>query len=149
MTSTAIAQRIDGVLAQLRDTGGRVTAGRRAIVRALFEAPSHHVTAQTLTDAVQAESPEISTSTIYRTLDTLTELGVVEQRHVGTGPTVFHLTEHAHDHVVCTDCGRILEIPRTVFANLTKSLRAQFDFELHPEHVALSGVCAQCRRRHH
>jgi Fur family transcriptional regulator, ferric uptake regulator len=137
--------RLKRVLALVREQGGRVTTTRRAIVAALLEAPDHHVTAQTLAERVQRAHPDIHASTVYRTLDTLTELGVVEHTHLGHGATVYHLTDRRHQHLVCEQCGAVVEVPLSVFEPLVQTLRDGYDFEVHPEHVALVGRCATCR----
>jgi Fe2+ or Zn2+ uptake regulation protein len=132
------------VLALVREQGGRVTTTRRAIIAALVDADDHHVTAQVLAERVQRSHPDIHPSTVYRTLDTLSELGVVEHAHLGHGATVYHLTDRRHQHVVCEECGAIVEIPLSVFDPLVRELRADYGFELRPEHVAMAGRCAAC-----
>jgi Fe2+ or Zn2+ uptake regulation protein len=133
------------VLALVREKGGRVTTTRRAIVAALLGAPDHHVTAQALAERVQSSHPDIHASTVYRTLDTLAQLGVVEHTHLGHGATVYHLTDERHQHLVCELCGAVVEVPLSVFDPLVAELRTTYGFEVHPEHVALVGRCRDCR----
>jgi Fur family transcriptional regulator, ferric uptake regulator len=133
------------VIELLRKRGGRVTAPRRAIVEAILRADDHHVTAQQLTDAVQKRNPEIAPSTIYRTLDVLVELGIVEHTHVGHGPAVFHLSDHGHAHVICHVCGGVTRVAPELFTGLASALTERHNFELLPTHVALSGRCGRCR----
>jgi Fe2+ or Zn2+ uptake regulation protein len=137
-------ERLRRVLALVRDRGGRVTTSRRAIIDALLSAPDHHVTAQALAERVQASHPDIHASTVYRTLDTLTELGVVEHTHLGHGATVYHLTDERHQHLVCERCGAVVEVPLRAFDPLVTELRATYGFTVHPEHVALVGRCRAC-----
>jgi Fur family transcriptional regulator, ferric uptake regulator len=135
------------VLALVRNRGGRVTTTRRAIIASLLDAPDHHVTAQALAERVQVAHPDIHASTVYRTLDTLAELGVVEHTHLGHGATVYHLTDERHHHLVCEQCGAVVEVPLDVFDPLVTELRADYGFEVHPEHVALVGRCRDCAGR--
>jgi Fur family transcriptional regulator, ferric uptake regulator len=139
--------RLKRVLALVREKGGRVTTTRTAIIAALLDAPDHHVTAQDLAQRVQEQHPEIHDSSVYRTLDTLTELGVVEHTHLGHGATVFHLTDQRHQHLMCEECGAVVEVPLVVFDPLVRTLHDDYDFDVHPEHVALVGRCARCRDR--
>jgi Fur family ferric uptake transcriptional regulator len=136
--------RLRRVLALVREKGGRVTTTRRVIVAALLDAPDHHVTAHALAERVQVSHPDIHASTVYRTLDTLTDLGVVEHTHLGHGATVYHLTDERHQHLVCEKCGAVVEVPLRVFAPLVSELRRTYGFEVHPEHVALVGRCPDC-----
>lgn len=132
------------MLALLRSRGGRVTTPRRAILSALLEA-DHHVTADDLTAAVQRDHPEIHQSTVYRTLETLTELGVVDHVHLGHGGAVFHLAHERHQHLLCSSCGRVTEAPEDVVADLARQLDDRYGFALEARHFALTGRCARCR----
>src|SRR5918999_3307606 len=100
----------------VRANGGRVTAPRRAILAALLEADGH-VTAEDLTARVQSRLPDVHVSTVYRTLETLADLGVVVHVHLGHGRAVFHLADDRHQHLVCDHCGRVIEAPPEVFAD--------------------------------
>ena len=144
MARSPTDDRLKRVLALFRDKGGRVTTTRRAIVAALLEAPDHHVTAQTLAEHVQRSYPDIHPSTVYRTLDTLTDICVVEHTHLGHGATVYHLTDERHQHLVCELCGAVVEVPLARFEPLVDDLRATYGFEVHAEHVALIGRCRDC-----
>ncbi len=135
---------IEAVMRRLREGGGRVTAPRRAIVAALLGGRSQHVTAEELTARVQAANPEVNQSTVYRTLDTLEGLGVIDHVHLAHGPAVYHLVEDAHQHLVCDSCGLVVELPVGFTRKLVERLQKEFDFTLHARHFALSGRCATC-----
>jgi Fe2+ or Zn2+ uptake regulation protein len=136
-------ERLEHILDELRARGGRVTDTRRAIVGAVL-ASHHHITAEELAARVQAADPDIATSTVYRTLARLAELGVVEPLRVGEGAVVYHLAEERHQHLVCQRCGAVVEVPDAVFAALRRRLAREYDFQVEPRHVALSGRCGRC-----
>lgn len=135
------------ILARLRTGGGRVTTGRRAVVRALLTGPDHHVTAEDVARTVQADHPDVHLSTIYRTLDSLEEHGVVERVSLGSGAAIYHLTDHAHHHLLCTECGSVTEVPDDVLRGLARTVDQRYGFELPRRHVSLAGRCADCRER--
>jgi len=140
------ATEADRILGLLRRQGGRVTSVRRAVVTALLDAPDHHVTANDLAARVQAELPDVHRSTIYRTLEALEDVGVVEQVHLGGGEAVYHLAEeHSHRHLVCEACGRVIEVPDELFDDLAATLDERYGFSIRPSHFALLGQCAACR----
>jgi Fur family ferric uptake transcriptional regulator len=132
------------MLDRLRGDGGRVTTGRRAIVRALLTGPDHHVTAEDVYQAVRAEHPDVHLSTVYRTLDTLEQVGVVSRVLLGGGGAVYHLTDHAHHHLVCESCGAVIEVPERVFEPLTRELRTRYGFQASSSPLAVSGRCQAC-----
>ncbi len=131
------------ILALLRARGGRVTTCRRTILET-FLGFGGHVTAEALTTQVQAAQPDVHESTVYRFLDELERLGVVDHVHLGHGPAVYHLSSDAHHHLVCERCGTVVEVPDEVFAGLRTRLHADFGFSLQPRHFAVTGRCAAC-----
>jgi Fur family transcriptional regulator, ferric uptake regulator len=135
--------RLDEILGQLRERGGRVTTPRRAIITALLDADDH-VTADALVDAVRTAHPEIHLSTVYRTLERLTELGVINHVHLGHGPAVYHLAGDSHHHLVCDDCGAIIELPANAFDALVRRVERDYGFRLDAHHFALGGHCRSC-----
>ena len=135
--------RLERILDLFRARGGRVTTPRRAIISALLETGSH-VTAEELTARVQAAHPDVHTSTIYRCLASLEELGVVDDVHLGHGRAVYHLTDDNHQHLVCETCGTVVEVPDAVFDTLADGLRREFGFRVEPRHFAVAGRCASC-----
>ncbi|MDQ3107979.1 MAG: transcriptional repressor [Actinomycetota bacterium] len=135
--------RLEGILASLRAGGGRITPARRALVSALLSSPSH-VTAEDLAEIVQRSHPDVHQSTIYRTLDALEELGVVDHVHLGHGRAVYHLAADPHQHLVCEACGQVLEVPDAIFADLATQLQERFAFTLRPNHFAVLGRCEAC-----
>jgi len=127
----------------LRQRGGRVTTARRAIVAALLQS-SGHVTADELTATVQAAQPDVHSTTIYRCLEALEELDVVDHVHLGHGRAVYHLTDQPHQHLVCEGCGLVVEVPDEQFAALRADLRDRYAFTIRPNHFAVLGRCERC-----
>lgn len=137
------ARQLEEILERLRVAGGRITSARRALVTALLDSDGHP-TAEGLAAAVQARQPDVHLTTIYRILDDLERLGVVEHTHLGHGPGVYHLTESVHAHAVCERCGRVVEVDRKAFDALAHQLRDKHDFVLHAGHFAVTGRCGDC-----
>ena len=137
---------VESILEGMRAEGGRVTTGRRAIIRSLVSASDHHVTADELAAQVQADHPDVHRSTVYRTLDALEALGVLHRIPFGVGGAVYHLVDHAHHHLVCTRCGSVVEAPPGLFTPIAPEVEAETGFVLDRSHVMISGVCAACRR---
>jgi Fur family transcriptional regulator, ferric uptake regulator len=140
-----IDRRVDATLDRLRREGGRVTTGRRAIVEALFSGGDHHVTADDVAAVVQADHPDVHLSTVYRTLDALEEIGVVGRVALGGGGAVYHLVDHAHQHLVCERCGSVTEIPVGALDRTVADIRRRHGFAVDVTRLVLPGVCRACR----
>jgi Fur family ferric uptake transcriptional regulator len=136
---------LERVAALLRARGDRMTGPRRAVVCALA-ARRTHLTADQVVAAVAEQDPSVHRASVYRTLETLSELGVVQHVHVGHGTTTYHLVgEHPHLHAQCSSCGSVLDLPGSLLDVVAAQLLDEHGFELDPAHVALSGRCASCR----
>jgi Fur family ferric uptake transcriptional regulator len=131
---------VESMLDQLRQEGQRVTTARRLVISTLIDARGHF-TAEDLEANIQEQHPEIHLSTVYRTLDSLEKLGIVEHTHVGHGPAVYHVGI-THQHLVCEECGAVIDVPTHLLEDVGDSLRQQYGFELHIGHFALLGRCA-------
>lgn len=136
--------RLDAALHALRRHGERVTEPRRAVLTALATL-ADHPTAEQVVSAVESGPSDVHRATVYRTLETLTGLGIVTHVHVGHGGTAYHLNDRAHLHAQCHECGSVVDVPGDVLDEVSARLHAVAGFDLDPSHVALSGRCAECR----
>jgi len=135
-------ERARSILERLRLQGGRVTRSRRIVIEAMVANPSHHMTAPEIVAAVRADDPDFYESTVYRTLDRLLELDVVERVQLGPGATVFHLSHRPHHHLVCGQCGSVTEAPGDLLDAVAARVRAEHGFSLRPSASTLGGSCA-------
>jgi Fur family transcriptional regulator, ferric uptake regulator len=134
---------VDDVLALVRSRGGRATSSRRVLLDVLFEAEDH-LTAEDLTEAVQARAPDVHISTVYRNLEDLQRLGVIVHSHLGHGPATYQLASLAHAHFICSTCGARVEAPDEWFASLARNAKSKLGFAIDPHHFAIVGRCSSC-----
>ncbi len=142
-SSEAPAADVEAALALVREHGGRITSSRRLLLAELF-ARHDHRTAEDLAEAVQRQAPDVHLSTIYRNLEELERLGLIVHSHHGHGPATYHLASATHGHFVCEGCGRMIEVPERLFAELAASAAAEYGFTIDPHHFAVLGRCDAC-----
>jgi Fur family transcriptional regulator, ferric uptake regulator len=135
---------IEDVLALVRRHGGRATPARRLLLNALFASTGHR-SAEELAEQVNALAPDVHLSTIYRNLEELERLGVIDSTRLGGGPATYHLASAAHGHLVCEKCGTMTEVPSEVFAGLVRIARDDYGFAISLHRFAVTGRCANCR----
>ena len=143
-----------GAVAQLRSAGERVTPARYAVLRVLDAADraDEHLTAEQIGTRVAEAEPSVHRATVYRSLTSLVEVGVVSHVHLGGSATVYHLTcEHAappslsgHAHVQCSSCGRVIDVPHDTLEPVAARLLEELGFHLDTTHAALLGTCRDC-----
>ncbi len=141
----AVAAVVDGAATLLRARGDRMTGPRRVVLTALARRQSH-LSPEQVVGAVAALDPTVHRASVYRALETLSALGVVQHVHLGHGTTAYHLSaEHRHLHAACAGCGAVVDLPGDLLDDVAERLESAQGFALDPAHVALSGTCAGCR----
>lgn len=127
-----------------RNHGLRVTSQRRRVLAAIGRL--QHTTPDQLSREVDADGGDaLPLSTIYRNLDTLTELGVVAATRLTEGAPTYHLVQHAtHLHLVCNRCGAITEAPLAVADELAEAVYDRDGFVADLRHLPVHGWCARC-----
>jgi len=134
----------DEVLGALAATGRRRTSARQVIVEAVLQAKGH-VTADELASDIHRRFPSINISTVYRTLDALEEIGVIDHVHLGHGRAIYHLADEEHQHLVCESCEGVIELPASKLKPLLRTIERDHGFEVDRRHFAIVGLCAKCR----
>ncbi len=147
VTSPALSLLLDEVGRLLRARGERMTRPRRAVLTVLA-AHDGHLGAEEIVDAVATQDAGVHRASVYRTLEALSEVGVVQHVHVGHGGTAYHLVApHDHLHAQCRSCAAILDLPPDLLDAVAGRLEEEQGFTLEPGHVALSGLCRACAGR--
>jgi Fur family ferric uptake transcriptional regulator len=125
--------------------GLRSTEQRKVIVETFFKAP-HHISIEELLAEVRQTDPRVGYATVYRTLKLLTECGVAFERKFGDGLTRYELADEAshHDHLICVDCGKIVEFEEPRIEELQEEIAARYGFALRTHKHEMYGSCADC-----
>jgi Fur family transcriptional regulator, ferric uptake regulator len=130
--------------ARLRDRDYRVTPQRALVLAAVNELG--HATPEEILVRVQAESPRINLSTIYRTLEVLEDVGLVTHAHLGHGSATYHsVDDDLHIHLVCRTCDGVASIPAELARPFQDTLQREHGFATDLGHMAVHGLCRTCR----
>lgn len=113
----------------------------------VFLSVDRHSTADELYRFVKKKYPEIGFATVYRTLKLLCECGLSRELRFEDGKTRYeHLYAHKHhDHLICTKCGRFVEIIEPEIESLQEKLFKQYGFFPERHRMELYGVCKKCK----
>lgn len=127
----------------LRARGYRLTPQRQLVLEAVGELG--HATPEDIATAVRRTAAGVNISTVYRTLELLEQLGLVQHTHLGHGAPAYSVaTDDDHVHLVCRDCGQVQEADAAVLGDAVRRLAQEQGFALDVGHVALFGRCADC-----
>ena len=130
---------------KLRAQGFRLTPQRLAVLRILNDSNTH-MTPHEVSLQAQSLMPGLTEATVYRTLNFLTEQGLILAAHVGSGSLVYESAEHAHHHLICRCCGKSHEIEHTDLAELYKHFQASTGYQIDSFHVTFFGLCPNCAK---
>ena len=104
-------------------------------------------------DLAKEESPEIGLATIYRTVQVLLELHVIEKVTFDDGFARYELngeetgSGHRHHHAICTQCGKVYSLETDLLDTLEKQVFKSLGFEVTDHEVKLYDLCSACRRK--
>jgi Fur family transcriptional regulator, ferric uptake regulator len=130
------------------DRVGRRSGQARDAVIELLGAQRCCMTAQEIFDALRAEGRRVGLATVYRALEQLTELGLVQRLEFPDAARyepVLPSGEH-HHHVVCDDCGKVEPFSDPPLERALGRLEGTLGYELEAHDVVLRGSCGECRR---
>ena len=137
----------------LREKGLKVTSQRLMVLNILSAHGDEHLTVEEIYDLAKEESPEIGLATIYRTVQVLLELHVIEKVTFDDGFARYELngeetgSGHRHHHAICTQCGTVYSLETDLLDTLEKQVFESLGFEVTDHEVKLYGLCSACRRK--
>jgi Fur family transcriptional regulator, ferric uptake regulator len=135
-------------LAHIQKKGLKRTSQRELILD-VFLRTEEHLSSEDLYQLVKKEDPTVGQTTVYRTLKLLTEAGLAREVRFGDNRTHYeHNYKHQHhDHMICSECGKIIEFYSAQLEALQDQMAAKHKFEVTQHLLRIIGVCAECRRR--
>ncbi len=106
-----------------------------------------HLTAEELYRIVKSKNSSLGTATVYRTLKLLCECGLCRELRFEDGTTRYeHLYGHEHhDHIICTKCGKFIEVIDPEIERLQERLFKLHGFHPERHRMELYGVCRNCK----
>lgn len=133
-------------LEALREAGHRRGGARTAVVEALARHDCA-VTALDLDDELRRRQPPVGRASVYRALEQLEELGLVQRLEVCRGTAGYERIDpdgHHHHHAICRDCGRMVPFEDSSLERAIGQLSDHINFEVAEHDVVLRGRCERC-----
>lgn len=140
-------QEQSGIIDRLSEKGYRLTPQRLMILSAI-EGSRDHISAEEIYAQVAAKYPHVNISTVYRNLELLKRLGMVYEINLGEGRIRYHSEGRGHHHhLVCQNCGSVIDIDEATLSSLREALLRDYNFRAELRHVAIFGLCGDCRQK--
>ena len=136
---------IDRWLALLEEKGGRITGPRRAIVD-LLVGSERALSPIEVFDQARNQYPKMGLVTVYRTLELLEELRLVERVHQENGCHTYLRAANGHEHLVlCTKCGRAVFFKGDDISQLIQRISHESGYIIQGHWLQLMGLCKKCQ----
>src|SRR6188508_2540304 len=142
---TPMTEEQEVFLKHIQKQGLKRTAQRDLILE-VFLKTEGHVSGEDLYRLVREKDPTVGQTTVYRTLRLLTEAKLAREVRFGDGRAHYeHNYKHEHhDHMICSECGRIIEFFSAELEAIQDAMAAKHRFEITQHLLRIIGVCAEC-----
>lgn len=141
----------DTVNEKLKRKGYKFTPQRKAILEIVMENAGKHLSSEEIYDFVRTKCPEIGLATVYRTVSLLVELDVLSKLNLDDGFVRYELNDHDgdqhhHHHLICSECGKIIEVKEDLLESLEEQIEKKYEFEIRDHKLKFFGLCKQCKK---
>jgi Fur family peroxide stress response transcriptional regulator len=144
--NTMVENRISSFISQCKDLGIKVTPQRVAIYRELANT-DQHPSAESIYQKIRNYYPNISLTTIYRTLETFEKLGLVSVVNILYNAARYDANLEPHHHLVCVACKKVEDYYDNSLMNLDISKRNLANYKVLGYTIQLNGICRDCRKK--
>ncbi len=133
----------------LRNNGYKLTNQRRVVLEVLYNRKGQHLTAEDIHNIIKKTNPEIGLATIYRSLQLLTDLSLLDTLNLGDGIVRYEVHSedevHRHHHLICDACGSIAEVGYDMMDGIEEKILDDYGFEVKNHIAKFFGLCKNCR----
>ena len=144
MNSMMIQEKVNKFIGRSKELGIKITPQRIAIYKELASTDQHPST-ETIYKKIKDYYPNISLTTVYRTLETFEKLGLISVVNVLYNAARYDANLDPHHHIVCTECKKVEDVYDESLNNLDISNKTLGDYQVEGYSLLLSGVCTSCR----
>ncbi|MNZ91608.1 Ferric uptake regulation protein [compost metagenome] len=145
-----ITAEMERINRHLMANGYKLTNQREIILRILLENEEDHLSAEGVYMLVKQQYSVIGLATVYRTLELLVELNIVEKMNFGDGVARYDLRddkhEHMHHHLICENCGALKEIKEDWLLELEQRLEREYGFIVTDHRLDFTGTYKHCNK---
>ena len=129
---------------ELRKLGLKVTLPRMKILEILESSETRHMSAEDVYKVLLKAEEEIGLATVYRVLTQFEAASLVTRHHFEGGHSVFELNQgHHHDHIVCNQCGKVVEFVEEIIERCQEKVAKKAGFKIRDHSLIIYGDCTK------
>ncbi len=131
----------------IRLKGLKFTPQREKIFKEIIRTKGHFEIEE-LVQKIKKKNIPASRATVYRTLNIIKDLGFIEEVIKFKNKTIYEVSiHHHHDHLICTNCGKIIEFHEEEIEKLQDKICEMYDFLPKFHRLEIFGLCSECRKK--
>ena len=135
---------LEEIVDTLRNEGLRITPQRIAIIKYVINTQSHP-SAEEIHKVIQKKYPMVSMATVYKTLDLLRKMSMVQELGFADGSARYEANVEKHINIICMRCGRIDDIDEHSLSTLESKVAEESNYEIFGRRFELYGFCSECK----
>ncbi|WP_027366034.1 Fur family transcriptional regulator [Desulfotruncus alcoholivorax] len=140
---------IDEVEEKLRSNEYKMTPKREYVLRVLLENKDKHLSAEEVYNLVKLKAPDVGLATVYRTLELFSSFDIIHSMDFGDGRKryefgVDNADGHRHHHLICVQCGKIIEMNEDLLEELEERVNRTYNFTISDHELKIFGRCSEC-----
>lgn len=139
---------MDNIRQKFHDKECKLTPQRQKILKVFMDNEAKHLSAEDVYSILKKKHPDIGLATVYRTLDLLADMEVLQRMDFGDGRCRYEFTQneiHHHHHLICTRCGMVTEFADDLLDSLEEAIAKRSGFEVVDHQLKFFGYCTKCR----
>ncbi|WP_028307250.1 Fur family transcriptional regulator [Desulfitibacter alkalitolerans] len=139
---------LEDICQKLQEKEYKLTPQRKTILKVLLDNEEKHLSAEDIYQIVKHHYPEIGLATVYRTLELLADIDILQKMNFDDGKARYEFSshdEHHHHHLICLKCGKVIEFNDDLLDVLEKTISEKKDFEVLDHKLKFYGYCSKCK----
>ena len=141
---------IDDLKERLQQRQNKLTKQRKIVLEIFLENQDKHLSADDVYDLLRNQHSDIGLATVYRSLELLCELEILQKVDFGDGCSRYEIgtsepDTHQHHHLICQKCGKVTEFSEDMLDELESVVSKKFGFKITDHQVKLIGYCKECQ----
>ena len=142
---------MDDLRKRLQERQHKMTPQRQIVLQVFMDRPGQHISAEDVHGILRSNHSEIGLATVYRSLELLVDLGLLQKMEFGDGCSRYEISdldpgEHQHHHLICLNCNKVIEFSEDLLENLEKKVADECDFQIEDHQVKRFGYGKECRK---
>ncbi|MBQ1335374.1 MAG: transcriptional repressor [Selenomonadaceae bacterium] len=135
---------------KLQERQHKMTPQRQIVLQIFLDHPGEHLSAEDVHGILRDNHSEIGLATVYRSLELLSDLGILQKMEFGDGCSRYEVNAidpdtHHHHHLICTKCGKVTEFEDDLLENLEQDIENKSGFRIMDHQVKFFGYCKECQ----